>query len=230
MSMYPAIIKSYDAQRRKVRIEMVGLTDGDSLLPEADLMYSLGDKSKHTEIEILAGDAVWVDFLANDPRYPIIVGFRNPEIGNSVAWRKWHHANIELHADGTLLLKGTHLVTEFETITNTGVTINNSEITNKSPVVNEALLTNNDMVINQSPVMNNALVSMNAGMNNAGGGAVTCTGSFEIKSGDVAIKGGGLSTTGGGITVDGGDVVANGISLQNHTHQDGEQRKTTPPQ
>lgn len=166
MALYPAVIKTYDAPRRRVRIEMVGMTDGDTLLPESELLYALGDKSTHTEIEIKAGDSVWVDFLADDPRYPIIMGYRNPETGNSVAWRKWHHANMELSADGEMVLKGKSLKMEFETIETTGKTTNNSKITNKSSVTNESL------------------VSMNAGMNNGNGGAVVVSGSLNV-TGDV---------------------------------------------
>lgn len=165
MSLYPAVIKSYDAPRRKVRIEMTGMTDGDNLLPEADLMYCLGDKFNHSEIEIKPGDCVWVDFLADDPRYPIIMGYRNPEQGNVNGWRRWHHANIELHADGEMVLKGSKLKIEFDTIDTTGTTTNNSPITNKS------------------------IVSMNGGMNNGNGGSVTCTGGLKIVSGDAVADG-----------------------------------------
>ena len=176
MARYPAVIREYDAARRKVRIEMVGMTDGDTLLPESDLMYSLGDKSSHTEIEILAGDTVWVDFLADDPRYPIVVGFRPPEIGNVVGWRRFHHANMELAADGEMILKGKSLKMEFETIETTGKTTNNSEITNVAPVTNQAV------------------VSMNAGMNNGNGGAVSCSGGIAISGGDVTADGVGLKS------------------------------------
>lgn len=165
MALYPAVIREYDAPRRKVRIEMVGMTDGDTLLPEADLMYALGDKSTHTEIEILAGDTVWVDFLADDPRYPIIMGYRNPETGNSVEWRKWHHANIELSADGKMVLKGKSLKMEFATIEITGKTTHNSPVTNK------------------------ALVSMNSGINNGNGGAVAVSGGLDVNGGDVSADG-----------------------------------------
>lgn len=185
MAYYPAVIKSYDATRRRVRIEMVGMTDGDSLLPEAELMYCLGDKFNHTEIEIKSGDTVWVDFIADDPRYPIILGYRNPEQGNSVGWRKWHHANIELAADGEMILKGNKLTIQFSTIETTGVTTNNSAITNKG------------------------MVSMNAGMNNGNGGAVACTGGFNVT---------------------GGDVVADGKSLKSHTHRGDSGGNTGTPQ
>lgn len=110
MSLFPAVIRSYDAGRRRVRIEMVGLTDGDKLLPEAELMYSLGDNSSKTEIEINTGDLVWIDFIANDHRYPVIMGYRNPETGNLNGLRKFHHANIMLEATGTITLKCANLV------------------------------------------------------------------------------------------------------------------------
>jgi phage baseplate assembly protein gpV len=118
--MYPAEIVSYDGQRRRVRIRAIGLTEGDSLLPEAELMYSLGDNAKKTEIEINAGDLVWIDFIANDHRYPVILGFRNAETGNSVGWRKWHHDNIEIVAAGTLKLKCAQLVIETDSTTHSG--------------------------------------------------------------------------------------------------------------
>lgn len=99
---YPAIVKSYDQSRRTCRIEMPGLTDGGDVLPEAEIEYSIGDKSRDgsftTEIEILPGDTVWIAFIGGDARYPIITGYRNPQAGNSVDWRRWHHKNIELLA------------------------------------------------------------------------------------------------------------------------------------
>ena len=49
-----------------------------------------------------------------------------------------------------------------------------------------------------APVINNGLVSINQGMNNGAGGAVACSGGFEIV---------------------GGDVVADGISHKWHTHR-----------
>ncbi|MCP5246537.1 MAG: hypothetical protein H6937_11570 [Burkholderiales bacterium] len=103
---YPAIVKSYDSARRTCRIEIPGLTDGGDVLPEAEIEYSIGDKSRDgtfaTEIEILTGDTVWIAFIGGDERYPIITGYRNPQAGNSVDWRRWHHENIEMLAN-TLL-------------------------------------------------------------------------------------------------------------------------------
>ena len=62
---YPAIVKSYNQARRTCRIEIPGLTDGGDVLPEAEIEYPIGDKSRvganETEIEITPGDTVWVD-------------------------------------------------------------------------------------------------------------------------------------------------------------------------
>ena len=105
---YPAIVKTYNQARRTCRVEIPGLTDGGDVLPEAEIEYPIGDKSRAgtntTEIEITPGDTVWVAFVGGDPRYPIITGYRNPQAGNSADWRRWHHANMELLADGTMRL------------------------------------------------------------------------------------------------------------------------------
>lgn len=121
---YPAIVKTYSQARRTCRVEIPGLTDGGDVLPEAEIEYPIGDKSRAgtntTEIEITPGDTVWVAFIGGDPRYPIITGYRNPQSGNSADWRRWHHANIELIADAEmrLVVGGTSVV-----ITPAGITI-----------------------------------------------------------------------------------------------------------
>lgn len=113
---YPAIVKTYNQARRTCRIEIPGLTDGGDVLPEAEIEYPIGDKSRAgantTEIEITPGDTVWVAFIGGDPRYPIITSYRNPQSGNSADWRRWHHANIELIADAEmrLVVGGTSVV------------------------------------------------------------------------------------------------------------------------
>lgn len=105
---YPAIVRSYDPTKRTCRIELPGMTDGGDVMPEAEIEYPIGDKSKSgahaTEIEIVAGDTVWVAFIGGDPRYPIITGYRNPQAGNSTDWRRFHHANMELLADKLMKL------------------------------------------------------------------------------------------------------------------------------
>jgi hypothetical protein len=105
---YPAIVREYVQARRTCRVEIPGVTDGADVLPEAEIEYSIGDKSRlgkfETEIEILPGDTVWVAFVGGDSRYPIITGYRNPQAGNSADWRRWHHPNMEMLADGTMRL------------------------------------------------------------------------------------------------------------------------------
>lgn len=110
--IYPGVVKSYIAETRLCRVEIPGVTDGADVLPLAEICYPIGDKSKGTgslptEIEILVGDHVWITFIGCDPRYPLITGWRNPQIGNSVSWRRFHHANIELTAEGTMKLNAT---------------------------------------------------------------------------------------------------------------------------
>ncbi|CAN5294571.1 hypothetical protein BH10PSE16_BH10PSE16_00780 [soil metagenome] len=143
---YPAIIKTYDSARRTCRVEIPGLTDGGDVLPEAELEYPLGDKSRAgthtTEIEVLPGDTVWVAFIGGDSRYPIITGWRNPQAGNSTGWRRFHHANVELLAEavmrliaggdvllqagGTLMIKASHVAIESTTLTHNGVNVGNT--------------------------------------------------------------------------------------------------------
>ena len=100
---YPAVIKTYDAIRRTCRIEILGLTTGGEIYPEAEIEYPVGEKSKSgefsTEIEFLPGDAVWISFIGGDSRYPIITGYRNPQSGNGIDWRRFHHKNMELASD-----------------------------------------------------------------------------------------------------------------------------------
>ena len=96
---WPAIVRSVDRARREVRVEIPGKTDGAEEWPIAEIEYPIGDKGSHTEIRIIEGDLVWVTFIGNDPRYPIITGSRLPHTGNEVGTRRWHHDNIETDAD-----------------------------------------------------------------------------------------------------------------------------------
>jgi phage baseplate assembly protein gpV len=111
---YPAIVRHYDAESRLCRVEIPGITDSGDVLPLADIEYSIGDKSRQgaweTEIEILAGDTVWVTFIEGDSRYPLITGYRNPSIGNAVGHRRIHHANIDLTADSTLTITAAKII------------------------------------------------------------------------------------------------------------------------
>jgi hypothetical protein len=98
--MWPGEVVSYHPATRTCRVRIPGITDGSTEFPEATIMQSIGDKSEHTEIRILAGDRVWLMFENSDQRFPIIMGFRAKETGNETTYRRWHHANIELTADG----------------------------------------------------------------------------------------------------------------------------------
>lgn len=119
--LYPAIVRSYVPATRLARVEIPGITDGGDVLPEAEFNYPMGDKSEHTEIRVLPGDRVWVSFAMGDPRFPVVMGYRNKRIGNDVDWRRWHHQNIELEADAVLHLKATRVVIDAssEVIVNT---------------------------------------------------------------------------------------------------------------
>lgn len=103
----PGFVESYDAAARLCRVRIPGVTDGAEVMPQAMLCYPIGDKSEHTEIRILPGDRVWLDFVNGDPRFPIITGFRPKETDNAIEWRRWHHQNIELQADTDIWLTAT---------------------------------------------------------------------------------------------------------------------------
>jgi hypothetical protein len=103
MARWPAVVTAYAADPRQCEVSIPGITEGGSL--HAEIEQSLGDRSENTEIRIKAGDRVWVDFLANDTRYPIITGFRAKNVGNMVGTRHWEHENFTLDADETVLIK-----------------------------------------------------------------------------------------------------------------------------
>lgn len=100
----PGIVDAYDPAKKLARVQIPGVTDGAEVLPQAMLCYPIGDKSEHTDIRILAGDRVWLDFVNGDPRFPIITGFRPKETDGAVDWRRLHHTNLEFVADTDLLL------------------------------------------------------------------------------------------------------------------------------
>ena len=100
---YPAIVRSYDQARRTCRVEIPGLTDGADTLPEAEIEYPVGD-------------TVWIAFIGGDPRY------RNPQAGNSVDWRRYHHKNYELICDRIIRLLVGNSVFQLNPDTITGST------------------------------------------------------------------------------------------------------------
>jgi hypothetical protein len=140
---YPAFVDSYDGLSRTCRVRIPGITDGGDVMPVAEIEYPIGNRSKglhETEIEILKGDSVWVAFIGGDPRYPVITGYRNPGAGNSVEWRRFHHANIEMTADGTFRINAD----KFELNAKTSAVINSAKATvNADTAINGSGLTHN---------------------------------------------------------------------------------------
>lgn len=144
---WPAIVRELDRPSRKYRVEIPGLTDGADVLPLAEIAYPIGDKSEHTEIRVLPGDRVWVEFERGDARYPLITAWRTKQTGNVVNFRRWHHENIETDADQTQkhTTGTTYRVEAGESITlivgGSSIVINGSSITlssNGSTVVVDA--------------------------------------------------------------------------------------------
>lgn len=107
--LWPGVVKSYHGAQRTARVSIPGVTDGSDTLPEAVFLNPLGDRADETEIHIQAGDEVWLMFEGGDARFPIIVGYRTPRAGNPVGWRRWRHANIEITADGEMVLNASAL-------------------------------------------------------------------------------------------------------------------------
>jgi len=142
---WPAVVTAYDQDSRTCEIEIPGQTDGSQLRMIAEIEYPIGDKSRHatmTEIEILPGDLVWIEFIQGDPRYPLITGWRNPTQGNSKDWRRWHHKNMELLIDNEMrtISQGTIYEQAAESITlkvgGSTLVITGSDITLKAGTIN----------------------------------------------------------------------------------------------
>jgi hypothetical protein len=117
----PGIVRGYDPISRMCPVEIPGITDGATEFPLAEIQYTIGDKSANsahnTEIEILAGDPVWIMFENGDERFPIITGYRNPRSGNPSGTRRWHHANIELVADTLIHFQAPNITMDTQTLT-----------------------------------------------------------------------------------------------------------------
>lgn len=102
--LYAAVVEAVDRDRREVRVSVPPYTDGASEWPLAEINYPIGDDSTNTEIRIVEGKPIWVSFHNGDPRYPVIMGSRNPRVGNVVGMRRWNHDNFELNADDTFTI------------------------------------------------------------------------------------------------------------------------------
>jgi phage gp45-like len=168
---YPAEIVSYDQVTRTCRVSIPGITDGGDVLPNAEIMYPVGDKSKieteagkhSTELEILAGDLIWVEFIGGDQRYPLIVGYRNPSTNNALNWRRYHHANIEMTADGIMRLNAAQI--ELNADDTIIINCNNAETGAKTITINAThTITHNaeDQIINADTDINGSTLTHNS--------------------------------------------------------------------
>lgn len=106
-SYVPGFIHSYDGDTRRARVEIPGITDGCEVFPEADFVYSIGFRTEDTELRILPGDRVWLDFVNGDHRYPMIIGYRTLGSDNLTETIRIRQTNIELIADENVLIKAT---------------------------------------------------------------------------------------------------------------------------
>jgi len=185
---YPAVVMSYDGITRLAKVKLEPLDDGADTVLDAELLYPLGDKS-NTAIEVLANDAVWVEFEAGDPRYPIIVGYRNKRESNDDSTRRYHHhGSFEILADNIIKIKGdVKVIVESETV----------EV-NATTVTVTAINTNITSLVNIT-------------------GNTSITGNLAV-AGAISGTGGSGATIAGDVTVSSGDVVADGKSLKAHTH------------
>ena len=188
MFKYPAVVVSYDANTRLAKIKLEPLDDGADTQLDAELLYPLGDKS-NTAIEVLAGDFVWVEFEQGDPRYPIIVGYRNQRTGNDDLTRRYHHhGNFEILADNIIKIKGNvKVIVESATVEVIATTVN----------------------VTASNTNINSVVAIT--------GNTSITGNLTV-AGAISGTGGSGASIAGNVTVSNGDVVADGISLKTHTH------------
>lgn len=188
LGKYPAVVVAYNGSTRLAQVKIEPLDNGADAVLEAELLYPLGDKS-NTAIEVLANDAVWVEFEAGDPRYPIIVGYRNKRTGNDDSTRRYHHhGSFEILADNIIKIKGdVKVIVESETVEVTATTVTvTATNTNITSLVN---ITGNTSI----------------------------TGNLAV-AGAISGTGGSGATIAGNVTVSSGDVVADGKSLKGHTH------------
>ena len=103
----PGFIESYDGNTRRARVSIPSITDGCEVFPEAEFVYSIGFRTEDTELRILPGDRVWLDFVNGDHRYPMIIGYRTLGSDNLIDTFRVRQTNVELIADQDMLLKAT---------------------------------------------------------------------------------------------------------------------------
>lgn len=195
MFKYPAVVVSYDGGTRLAKVKLEPLDEGADTALDAELLYPLGDKS-NTAIEVLANDPVWVEFEAGDPRYPIIVGYRNKREGNDDTTRRYHHhGSFEILADNIIKIKGdVKVIVESQTVEVIAPTVT---------------VTGTTVTVNATNTNITSLVNIT--------GNTSITGNLAV-AGAISGTGGGGASIAGSVTVSSGDVVADGKSLKGHTH------------
>nr|DAV81115.1 MAG TPA: baseplate protein [Caudoviricetes sp.] len=202
---FPGVVASYDKAKRLVTVTIPGLAD--TPVP-AELMYSLGDRATPiasglaTEIEIVPGDHVWLQFIGGDSRYPLVVGFRNPQAGNRVDWRAWHHKNIMLKADEEIIIDtpGTVRITGSEAV---------------SIVTKVAHVT-----ATESATIKSQSVTIDAP-------STSCNGALSV-SGALTVNGGAAISGGSGAVVSGTMNVVGAIAVQGTIKASGSIRENSP--
>jgi len=202
MFKYPAVVVAYDANTRLAQVKIEPLDNGADTVLDAELLYPLGDKS-NTAIEVLAGDFVWVEFEAGDPRYPIIAGYRNKREGNDDATRRYHHhGSFEILADNIIKIKGNvKVIVESETVEVIAPTV---KVTSTTVTVDATTIT-----VNASNTNITSLVNIT--------GNTSIAGTLSV-AGAISGTGGSGASIAGNVTVSSGDVVADGKRLKTHTH------------
>jgi phage gp45-like len=202
MFKYPAVVVGYDANTRLAQVKIEPLDNGADTVLDAELLYPLGDKS-NTAIEVLSGDFVWVEFEGGDPRYPIIVGYRNKRTGNDDSTRRYHHhGSFEILADNIIKIKGNvKVIVESETVEVIAPTV---KVTSTTVTVDATTIT-----VNASNTNITSLVNIT--------GNTSITGNLAV-AGAISGTGGSGANIAGNVTVSSGDVVADGKSLKTHTH------------
>jgi phage gp45-like len=202
MFKYPAVVVGYDANTRLAQVKIEPLDNGADTVLDAELLYPLGDKS-NTAIEVLSGDFVWVEFEGGDPRYPIIVGYRNKRTGNDDSTRRYHHhGSFEILADNIIKIKGNvKVIVESETVEVIAPTV---KVTSTTVTVDATTIT-----VNASNTNITSLVNIT--------GNTSITGNLAV-AGAISGTGGSGASIVGNVTVSSGDVAADGKSLKTHTH------------
>lgn len=117
----PAFVASYEPGSGLARVRIPGLTDGAEVFPLAELCYPIGHRSEDSELLIRAGDRVWVDLINDDPRFPIIVGFRPMQTGNRVGVTRIEQNEVEIVAPGGVNV-------ESSTLTHNGTNVGDTHV------------------------------------------------------------------------------------------------------